>query len=127
VVRAQPLRVSPQNQPPYNVQLGLLGVESLARRGINWRDLSTVAGPPNNQCRYFAETGHSLCPPFRAYWERNGGLAIFGYPISEPFDEDVGGGPRQVQYFERNRFEFHPENQPPYNVQLGRLGAELMP
>jgi hypothetical protein len=32
-----------------------------------------------------------------------------------------------VQYFERNRFEHHPGNPPPYDVLLGRLGAELMP
>ncbi|NTW00543.1 MAG: sortase, partial [Oscillochloris sp.] len=56
-----------------------------------------------------------------------GGLAVFGYPISEPFDEDVGSGTRQVQYFERNRFEEHPEEPAAYRVQLGRLGAELMP
>ncbi|MBX0327806.1 glycoside hydrolase family 5 protein [Oscillochloris sp. ZM17-4] len=117
----------PENRPPYNVQLGLLGVESLARRGIDWRGLPTVGGPPSGQCRYFPETGHSLCPPFRAYWERSGGLAVFGFPISEPFDEDLGGGARRVQYFERNRFEEHPEQPAAYRVQLGRLGAELMP
>src|SRR5262249_30722124 len=30
-----------------------------------------------------------------------------------------------VQYFQRNRFEFHPENQPPYNVLLGLLGRDF--
>jgi hypothetical protein len=117
----------PENRPPYDVQLGLLGVERLARQGIDWRSLQKVGGPPAAGCRYFPETGHSLCPPFRAYWERNGGLAIFGFPISEPFDEDVGGGARRVQYFERNRFEEHPELPAAYRVQLGRLGAELKP
>jgi hypothetical protein len=117
----------PENRPPYDVQLGLLGVEKLARVGVDWRALPTVGGPPAPGCRYFPETGHSLCPPFRAYWERNGGLAIFGLPISEPISEDVGGGARRVQYFERNRFEEHPEQPPAYRVQLGRLGAELMP
>ncbi len=117
----------PENKPPYDVQLGLLGVERLARSGIDWRTLPTVGGPPSAGCRYFAETGHSLCPPFRAYWERNGGLALFGFPISEPRDEDVGGGLRRVQYFERNRFEEHPDQSAAYRVQLGRLGVELMP
>jgi hypothetical protein len=117
----------PENRPPYDVQLGLLGVESLARRGVDWRGLPTVAGPPSAQCRYFPETGHSLCPPFRAFWERSGGLAIFGFPISEPLDEELGGATRRVQYFERNRFEAHPEQPAAYRVQLGRLGAELMP
>jgi hypothetical protein len=30
-----------------------------------------------------------------------------------------------VQWFERARFELHPENQPPYNVLLGLLGNEV--
>ncbi len=117
----------PEHTSPYDVQLGRLGVERLARQGVDWRTLPTVGGPPSAGCRYFAETGHSLCPPFRAYWERNGGLAVFGFPISEPLDADVGGTTRRVQYFERNRFESHPEQPAAYRVQLGRLGAELMP
>ena len=117
----------PEHTPPYDVQLGLLGVERLSRSGVDWRTLPRVGGLPTAGCRIFAETGHSLCPPFRAYWERNGGLAVFGFPISEPRDEDVGGGVRRVQYFERNRFEEHPEQPAAYRVQLGRLGAELMP
>jgi hypothetical protein len=31
-----------------------------------------------------------------------------------------------VQYFERNRFESHPENQPPYDVLLGLLGRDYL-
>jgi hypothetical protein len=115
----------PENPPASQVLLGLLGVEALARRGIDWQTLPKVTGPAAG-CRYFAETGHTLCPPFRAYWERNGGLALFGYPISQPFEEVLGDGvTRTVQYFERNRFEYHPEQPQQYRVQLGRLGAEL--
>jgi hypothetical protein len=32
-----------------------------------------------------------------------------------------------VQYFERVRMEYHPENQPPYNILLGRLTANIIP
>ncbi|HEY0068577.1 MAG TPA: hypothetical protein VGE04_01260 [Chloroflexia bacterium] len=70
---------------------------------------------------YFPQTGHNLTGEFLKYWQAHGGLAIFGYPLTEAFGE----GGFQVQYFERNRFELHPENQPPYNVLLGRLGAGL--
>jgi hypothetical protein len=32
-----------------------------------------------------------------------------------------------VQYFERNRFEYHPENAgTPYEIQLGLLGGDLL-
>lgn len=73
----------------------------------------------------FAETGHSLGGVFLDYWRRNGGLAQFGFPISEELTEPDpnSGRARTVQYFERNRFEYFPENEgTPYVVQLGRLG-----
>ena len=65
---------------------------------------------------------------FRAYWQEHGGLPIFGYPISEERSElnaDTGGT-YTTQWFERNRFEAHPENQPPYHVLLGRLGVDRL-
>ncbi len=62
---------------------------------------------------------------FRAYWEQNGGLATFGYPLTAEFSEPTPDGTYTTQYFERARFEYHPENPLEYQVQLGRLGAEL--
>jgi hypothetical protein len=59
---------------------------------------------------------------FLEYWRDNGGLAVFGYPISPEFREQTPEGQFVVQYFERNVFEYHPENAPPYDVLLGRLG-----
>jgi hypothetical protein len=38
----------------------------------------------------------------------------------------IDGKEYKVQYFERNRFELHPEKQgTPYEVQLGLLGTQL--
>src|SRR4051794_7839612 len=37
--------------------------------------------------RYFAATGKTLGAPFLAAWERGGGLAIFGFPLTEIFWE----------------------------------------
>ena len=76
--------------------------------------------------RYFPETGHTLRGEFFNYWERNGGLAVFGYPLSEEFTEQTPSGTYTVQYFERQRFEFHPEKQYPYNVLLGRMGDSVL-
>ena len=59
---------------------------------------------------------------FQQFWEQNGGLAIFGYPLTEPLQENG----RTVQYFERTRLELHPDNPPPYQVIPGRAGAEVM-
>ncbi len=70
---------------------------------------------------YFPETQHTLRGEFRRFWEQNGGLPVFGFPITEEFTETSAEGTFAVQYFERNRFEYHPEKSPPYNVLLGRL------
>jgi hypothetical protein len=87
-----------------------------------------AAGSPAAGCHYFAETGHRLCGGFRGYWEARGGLWMFGYPISEEFEErnPDTGQVYIVQYFERARFEWHPENLGTnYEVLVGRLGAQL--
>lgn len=79
-------------------------------------------------CLAFVETGHTLCNGFRQYWNRNGGLWLFGYPISQEFQErnPDDGQTYTVQYFERARFEYHPEHAgTPYEVELGRLGASV--
>lgn len=83
--------------------------------------------PSDANLVYFPETQHTLRGEFKAYWERHGGLPIFGFPISEEFTErGEDGSDYLVQYFERHRFEFHPENSPPYHVQLSRLGATML-
>ena len=72
--------------------------------------------------QHFPETGHSVGGAFLTFWQQHGGLATFGYPITEAFEEDG----RTVQYFERQRFELHPEHAAPYNVLLGLLGVEAL-
>src|SRR4051794_35355910 len=45
---------------------------------------------------------------FRAYWEANGGLPVFGYPITPAAPVTVTAGTFLAQSFERARFELHP-------------------
>jgi subtilisin family serine protease len=86
-----------------------------------------VAETPDGLSRWFPETGHTLRGAFQAFWERHGGLATFGYPISREFVErDPLTGDRLVQYFERHRLELHPEAAPGSQVQLTRLGDRLL-
>lgn len=69
-----------------------------------------------------------LSDPFADYWEANGGLSIFGYPV-RPARQELNadlGMQRLTQWTERNRLESHPENVPPYNVLIGRVGAERL-
>lgn len=74
---------------------------------------------------YFVETGHSLDGAFRDYWESHGGLMRFGFPRTEPFVEydPMVGQSYTVQYFERARFELHPEFEGTENyILLGHIG-----
>jgi hypothetical protein len=119
---------------PQLVQLGLVGREVLAYSG---RTINPA--PPADGARYFPETQHNLYGTFRRYWEKRGGLDRFGFPISEEFDELAADGQmRRVQYFERARFEYHPEDLDGFyrgrglniaslhEVELGDLGRQIM-
>ena len=77
---------------------------------------------------HFTETGHNLGGIFRTHWQANGALARFGFPLTEEFAEasEEDGQTRTVQYFERARFEYHPENAAPNDVLLGHLGRQLL-
>jgi len=61
---------------------------------------------------------------FRRFWEKYGGVEVFGYPITEEMEE----GGITVQYFERARFEWRPDigKGEDWHVVLGRVGAELL-
>jgi hypothetical protein len=108
------------------VLAGRLGAELLERQGRPWQFGSSTPPPAGSPCRYFAQTGYSICDAnLRRYWERSGGLERFGYPISDAIQETIEGRIYIVQYFERRRMELHPENEPPYNVLLGLLGRDL--
>jgi len=132
-----------ENAAPYDVLLGLLGEEVLQQHGIDWRTQPLSPGPAAN-CLWFQQTQHNVCDQasssgFKRYWMTHGlefdgrpgtsyqeSLALFGLPITEPFQVMIEGETFQVQWFERARFEWHPNNPDPYKVLLGRLGAELL-
>jgi hypothetical protein len=61
---------------------------------------------------------------FGEFWAQHGGLDVFGYPLTPAEFVSTAEGAFLTQYFERARFELHPENLPPYDVLLGRLGDE---
>jgi hypothetical protein len=122
----------PENDDPYKVLLRLLGNIRTENR-LAEPPFQPVDGTPNPNCDFHAETSHWLCWGFRGYWYNNGGLYNFGYAISEEFTErnappPAGDGEEHtVQYFERTRFEWHPEHQgTPYEVLLGLLGSEYL-
>jgi hypothetical protein len=84
---------------------------------------------PGMDSIWFPETEHALQGVFKSYWEANGSLPIFGYPLTGEFSERSvdTGNTYTVQFTERQRFEWHPANAgTPYEVLLGRLGADLL-
>jgi hypothetical protein len=109
----------PENAPPNDVLLGQFG------RRLRPADPPVPAIPG---ATYFPETGHNVTrAAFIDYWRANGGLPQFGFPISEEIDEVLGGQSYRVQYFERARFEWHPENaDPQYQVLLGQFGRQIL-
>jgi hypothetical protein len=114
----------PENTPPYDVQLGLMGVSNTTGRSFPFSALTQS----NSTALFFPETKHSISL-FRDWWDRNGGLPVFGYPISEEMQEKsaTDGKTYTVQYFERNRLEHHPESKgTDTEVMLGLLGAEWL-
>lgn len=72
--------------------------------------------------RCFPETNQCMSGPIRGYWEKNGGLPIFGFPISDQHQETVEGRAIQVQWFERDRLEIQADG----TVTAGRLGVQRL-
>jgi len=137
------LELHPENAPPYDVLLGLAGDIRLRQEGRDWYTFPKADPSKQNVpggCVYYSETQHSVCGLFLTAYRSYGlnfpgvsgvspeeSLALFGLPLSEAMYETMEDGQtRVVQWFQRARFEEHPENVPPYNVLFGRLGADIL-
>ncbi len=104
--------------PQYQVLIGQFG------RQLHPADPPVV---PDTMQTWFPQTGHNVPSDFYAYWTSNGGLTQFGLPLSEPFQQTLDDGKiYRVQYFERARFESHPENPAPYTILLGQFGRTIL-
>jgi len=116
----------------YEVLLQRLGaIRTADRQGE--APFQPISVSPDQNCDFYPETGHRLCFGFKNYWNTYGGLPNFGYPLSEEFTErndpppSGDGQEHTVQYFERARFEYHPEySGTPYETLLGLLGSEYL-
>ncbi|MEX1157956.1 MAG: prenyltransferase/squalene oxidase repeat-containing protein [Thermomicrobiales bacterium] len=103
----------------HEVLLTLVGTQEAQR---NNRD-QMERDEPAVGCAWHEPTGHNLCGGFAAFWEQFGGLPVFGYPVTDEFQESG----LTVQYFERGRVEWHPGAWPErFDVLLGRLAAEAL-
>ncbi|MEO8286050.1 MAG: peptide ABC transporter substrate-binding protein [Chloroflexota bacterium] len=129
----------PENKAPYDVLLGRLGANFVEGRGSvdpatnkvrNAADAAFVgidkpADANGTSKVWFQETKHSVTGKILEYWNKYGGLQQFGFPLSEAFNEvSTDGKTYSTQYFERAKFEVHPEKADPYAVELGLLGVQ---
>lgn len=76
------------------------------------------------QC--FVETGYCIDGRIAEFWNKQGGLSVFGFPIGAAETITVDGKQITQQNFERQRIEYHPSNAKPYDILLGRLGADVL-
>ncbi|MCX6015845.1 MAG: hypothetical protein NT020_09725 [Chloroflexales bacterium] len=142
------IELHPNNKAPFDVQLGLLGVDYLAQTTgsripqpgtINEVDNNGIAKSARKNCHWFAAPQQYVCGDFYTYWRSHGiashqrgafsiaeNIALFGLPITGVYQETINNQSLQVQLFERARFEYHPENPVPYRVMLGLLGSEML-
>jgi hypothetical protein len=117
----------PELPSQFYVSLTLLG--SHFTEGRPEPEFQWLTGSPSPDRHFFSDSGHTLGGAFRGFWEGRGGLAAFGFPISEELNEvnPQDGQTYLVQYFQRARFEYHPEHiGTPYEVELGQLGRQFM-
>jgi hypothetical protein len=71
---------------------------------------------------YVSATGHYVRGVFRDFWDKQGGLAIFGYPVTEEYFDPTTK--RVYQFFERARFERALPSST--TVDLGLLGRQAV-
>ncbi len=74
----------PENPPELRVRVTPLGQMLLYHQQATALEIPYPLG----RCRSFPETGFSVCYEFLDFFEKNGGVRIFGYPISDVVVQD---------------------------------------
>ncbi len=132
------LELHPDNAPPYDVLMGRLGSVALDQQDATRQAFDVET--PQEGCHFFAETGYNVCGKMLQAWQAQGleldgqpgytaqeSLALSGLPLSAERMEVLSDGKQyRVQWFERQRLEYHPENEVPYDVLAGLLGTETI-
>ncbi len=101
---------------PYAVQPAFLGV--LASGARYFTEIRAFRG--SDRVQYVPATRHSLRFGFLEFWDRVGGLELFGHPISE----EVPDGGVTAQWFQRAKLSFDPTR--PDSIRLEPIGREYL-
>lgn len=136
------INIDPAARRPFHILLGRLGDSLLQRQGRNWRAEGGTPNPwPGSACKSFNLDGQerSVCGPFLEYWQSHGldlgdprtsereSTMLFGLPLTAPkMETNPDGATVMTQWYERARFEYHPNNPAASRVLLGLLGREFL-
>lgn len=74
---------------------------------------------------YVDETKHNVPNVIARYWKAKGGVATFGFPVSEVFVRVTNGERHIYQYFERVLMEYLPDSDSVTLAPLGEWFAEV--
>jgi len=80
-----------------------------------------TVSPKMTKSQLFDKTSHTVRGEFLNFFCHFGGVDSLGYPLTDEFVVDGW----RVQYFEKGRLEYHPENEMAYRVTVGWLGDLL--
>lgn len=106
----------------FNPSAGLNTNWKIAPEALNFYPLAGGAADANlpDGGRFIAATRHSMRGEFMRTYDTTGGIARYGYPVSEDFDLDTVG---RVQFFERGWLVESPGDK---LVKLGKLGTDVL-
>ena len=105
---------APEGKRVTMTSLGTLILQPARLIPVNDFSTNTPACSP-----YTSQYGtYFVCYAFQDFFNKHGGLAMFGYPITNYSKE----GELYVQYFERARFEYHPGSLTESYVKLTNIG-----
>jgi hypothetical protein len=106
----------PDNPGQPAIKLSMLG-EHLGRRQP---PLSPGRVPPafDRDSRYYPQMGHAVSGDFLSFFDQNGALDRFGFPIAEPLEEEG----KLVQDFQRARLIWNLDHPPGERVTLEPIG-----
>jgi hypothetical protein len=104
--------LDPSKPAGQRVQTTALGT-LLYKPGLSAVNLTTAGA-----CRVFSN-GYGVCYDFLTFFDKHGGATRFGNPISA-FEFQPDG--RIIQYFEKARFEYHPELGAGNTIRMADLG-----
>ncbi len=73
---------------------------------------------PGDGCRFFPEARFSVCHAFLDFYDQNGGIEVFGLPISSHRIEEGN----LVQIFQRFRLEWYTDDSTSHEIHIAPLG-----